>query len=91
MRKELPPPTTPLLKILRDLGSAAKRQEFAELAGTSVAYLYQLASCARGACRTRLAKGIADASVEMHKKYTTGVVTMDTLATMCPIEDPAKK
>lgn len=88
MRKDLPPPTTPLLQILRQLGSADKRQEFAKLADTSVAYLYQLGSCARGACRTRLAKGIADASVEMNKRYGTDIVTMDTLATMCPL--PAK-
>lgn len=90
MRKELPPPTTPLLQILRQLGCAEKRQEFAALAETSVAYLYQLASCARGACRTRLAKGIADASVEMHKRYGTDIVTMDTLATMCPLPDTKK-
>lgn len=87
MRKELPPPTTPLLAILRQLGTAEKRKEFAAKANTSVAYLYQLASCARGACRTRLAKGIADASVEMHKLYGTDIVTMDTLATMCPLPD----
>ena len=88
MRKELPPPTTPLLTILRDLGSADKRQEFAVMAGTSVAYLYQLASCARGSCRTRLAKGIADASVEMSKRYGTEPVTLDTLASMCPMPEP---
>lgn len=87
MRNNLPPPTTPLLQILRQLDAAEKRQEFAELAGTSVAYLYQLAGCARGACRTRLAKGIADASVEMHKRYGTDIVTMDTLATMCPLPE----
>lgn len=90
MRKDLPPPTTPLLQILRQLDSAEKRQEFASLADTSVAYLYQLASCARGACRTRLAKGIADASVEMNKRYGTDIVTMDTLATMCPLPEAKK-
>ena len=88
MRKELPPPTTPLLQVLRQLGSADKRREFAKLVDTSVAYLYQLASCARGACRTRLAKNIADASVVMHERHGTDIVTMDTLATMCPMPEP---
>lgn len=87
MRKELPPATTPLLTILRQLGSDERRNEFAALAGTSVAYLYQLAGCKRGACRTRLAKGIADASVRMHNKYETDTITMETLAMMCPLPE----
>ncbi len=87
MRKELPPPTTPLLTILRQLGSDERRDEFATMAGTSTAYLYQLAGCKRGACRARLAKGIADASVRMHNRYETDVITMETLAMMCPLPE----
>ena len=54
-----------------------------------MAYLYQLAGCKRGACRTRLAKGIADASVRMHNKYDTDAITMETLAIMCPLPEKA--
>ena len=85
MRNNLPPPATPLLDILRQLGTAEKRKEFADLAGTSVAYLYQLAGCARRSCRTLLAKGIADASVVMHERYQTPIVTMSEVATMCAL------
>lgn len=85
MRNNLPPPATPLLDILRQLDSAAKRKEFADLAGTSVAYLYQLAGCARRSCRTLLAKGIADASVVMNERYGTPVLTMSEVATMCAL------
>ena len=86
MRKYPPPPTTPLLSILRHLDSDERRDEFAKLAGTSTAYLYQLAGCKRGACRSRLAKGIADASVVMRDRYGSEVITMETLATMCPLK-----
>ncbi|WP_315127300.1 hypothetical protein [Comamonas antarctica] len=87
MRNELPPPTTPLLAILRQLATDARRDEFAAKAGTSTAYLYQLAGCNRGACRTRLAKGIADASVEMNLLYGSDVITMEALAVMCPLPE----
>lgn len=87
MRKRSTPPTTPLLAILRELDTDERRNEFARLAGTSVAYLYQLAGCNRTACRARLAKSIADASVQMDAKYNCGAVTMDTLATMCPLPE----
>lgn len=78
------PPTTPLLAILRALENDERRDEFAQLAGTSTAYLYQLATCRTQACRSPLAKGIADASVLMAKKYKTPRITMDVIATMCP-------
>lgn len=87
MRSTMPrrsDPKTPLLELLRLLETDKKREELAKLAGTTTAYLYQLASCNRGACRSRLAKGIADASVRMHKKYGTPIVTMEILACMCP-------
>lgn len=86
MRNHSTTAMTPLLVILRQLGTAEKRDEFARMAGTSTAYLYQLAGCNRGACRARLAKAIADASVAMNLIYGTDVVTMETLATMCPVE-----
>lgn len=76
-------PKTPLLDLLRKLETDARRDEFARLAGSKTSYLYQLASCNRGACRSRLAKGIADASVKMHKKYGTPILTMDILAMQC--------
>ena len=87
MHKNPLPPTTPLLAILRQLGTNERRDEFASLAGTSTAYLYQLASCKRGACRVPLAKGIADASIVMHARYGSDTITMDALATMCPLRE----
>ena len=87
MHKNPLPPTTPLLVILRQLGTNERRDEFASLAGTSTAYLYQLAGCKRAACRTPLAKGIADASVVMHARYGSDTITMDALATMCPLRE----
>lgn len=85
------PPSTPLLSILRDLKSDMRRDEFAGMAGTSRGYLYQLAGCYRGrrSCGTALAKGIADASLAMSKKYGTTPITMEQLATMCP-QEPTK-
>lgn len=87
MRKTLPEPTTPLLSILRQLATDTRRAEFAALAGTSVAYLYQLAGCKRSACRARLAKGIADASVAMNARYGSDTISMEVLASMCPLPE----
>lgn len=78
-------PTTPLLAILRQLDTDARRIEFADLAETSVSYLYQLGGCNRGACRSLLAKKIAEASVVMQRRYGSDVITMEQLATMCPV------
>ena len=85
MRKNLPPPTTPLLTILRQLTNDTQRDEFAALSGTSTAYLYQLAGCNRRACSARLAKRIADASYEMTLRYGSDELTMEQIATMCPV------
>lgn len=74
---------TPLLTILRELENDARRDEFAALAGTSRLYLYQLAGCHVGSCRMQLGKKIADASVKMHSKYGSSVITLDQLASMC--------
>lgn len=86
MRNYNMPPTTPLLQVLRQLATDERRQEFAALAGTSVAYLYQIAGCNRGSPRSLLAKGIADASVVMHERYGSDVLTLDTVITMCLVE-----
>ncbi len=76
-------PTTPLLAILRHLDDDERREEFAELSGTKVSYLYQLAGCSRISCRSSLARKIAEASIKMAEKYGSEPITMDTLATMC--------
>lgn len=76
-------PKTPLLHVLRQLGTDDKRNEFAALAGTSRLYLYQLSICSRKSCRADLAKRIADASVVMAEKYGTQVLTLEVLSTMC--------
>lgn len=75
---------TPLLEVLRQLGSDARRTEFAAAAGTSVNYLYQLAGCNRRTCGAHLAKRIADASCEMALRYGSDELTMEQIATMCP-------
>lgn len=79
---------SPLLHILREMGVGAMRDEFAARAGTTSNYLYQLGSCQRGACRADLAKRISDASKVMNKRYGTPTITMEQLATMCPIREP---
>jgi hypothetical protein len=76
-------PRTPLLHVLRQLGTDDKRNEFAALAGTSRLYLYQLSICSRRSCRADLAKRIADASVVMAEKYGTQVLTLDVICSMC--------
>ena len=75
-------PTTPLLAILRHL-TDEQREEFAELAGTKVSYLYQLASCARTSCRSSLAMKIEAASRTMAERYGSEAITMQELAQMC--------
>lgn len=79
------PIVTPLLTILRQLETADRRAEFALLAGTDANYLYQLGSCQRRSCRAPLAKAIADASLLMSQKYGCNTISMDELATMCPV------
>ena len=76
-------PKTPLLHVLRQLGTDDKRDEFAGLAGTSRLYLYQLSICSRRSCRADLAKRIADASAVMAEKYGTQVLTLETICSMC--------
>ena len=85
MKKPTSKCETPLLEVLRQLGSDERRTEFADAAGTSVNYLYQLAGCNRRACSARLAKRIADASCEMTLRYGSDELTMEQIATMCPV------
>lgn len=85
MRNSNNPPTTPLLAILRQLDTDARRDEFASLAGTTTGYLYQLAGCNRSSCRNKLAMGIEQASRVMNARYGTDVITMQELASMCPL------
>ncbi len=78
-------PKTPLLALLRALENDERRDEFAQLAGTSRLYLYQLASCKRKSCRTDLAMRIAAASETVAKKYGTPAIDVATLGTMCAL------
>lgn len=80
-------PVTPLLALLRELGSDPKREEFAELAGTSRVYLYQLAGCYRGrsSCRLDTALRIANASQVMAERYGTKPITVEELGSMCQV------
>lgn len=80
---------TPLLALLRSLNDA-QRNQLATTAGTTVSYLYALATCQRGACRSDLAMQIEKASRQMSDE-TAGVspvVTMQELATMCVVGEP---
>lgn len=88
MRKNIP--QTPLLALLRALDDA-QRIQLATDAGTTVGYLYSLASCQRSTCRAKLASAIEDASRKMHEETLglTPVVTMRQLAIMCaPTAEP---
>ena len=78
-------PNTVLLRILRQLGTHERRHEFAVEAQTSVLYLYQLAGCHRGSCRTTLAQRIAKASQVMHERYGSDVATIEQIADMCTV------
>lgn len=79
------PPKTPLLTILRNLDTDARRDEFSMLAGTTTSYLYQLAGCHNRACRSSLALAISKASEVMNDRYGCGSIDVTTLATMCPM------
>ena len=76
---------TPLLLLLRQLETDDRRRAFAQDAGTSVNYLYQLAGCKRRSCSALKAKQIADASKLAAKRWATPVISMEEIATMCPI------
>jgi hypothetical protein len=84
MRKNIP--QTPLLALLRVL-TREQRMTFAAHANTSVSYLYALASCQRGACRSDLAMQIERASEKMCQETggLSPIVSMRELASMCAI------
>lgn len=77
---------TPLLAVLRQL-SDDERKAFATLAGTTVNYLYQLASCQRRSCSVAKAVAIAAASVEISMRHGSDILTVGQIATMCSLPD----
>lgn len=78
---------TPLLELLRALETDERRDEFAELAGTTRMYAYQLGTCQRRSCRTPLAVALAEASNRMNKKYGTPVISIEEIGTMCGVAE----
>lgn len=79
---------TPLLTWLR-AASREQRERLASLTGTSVNYLYLLATCERKNPAAKLALAIEDGTRQLHEE--TGaklpIVTVRTLATMCVLKD----
>jgi len=77
--------TTPLLDFLR-AASPEERQRAADLAGTQVSYLYQIATCVRPRVSALLAIGIEDATRSLHRENDRlPIVTVRELATMCAV------
>lgn len=77
--------STPLLDYIR-LATEQERAETAALAGTSVGYLYQIATCVRPRPSAILACAIEDATREMQKRNgVLPIVTVRELATMCAV------
>ena len=77
--------STPLLDYLR-AATEQERAETAALAGTSVGYLYQLATCVRPRPSAILTCAIEDATRDMQKRNSAlPVVTVRELATMCAV------
>lgn len=77
----LNPPQTPLLALLRAC-SVEDRQWLAEQAGTSVSYLYHLATCKRTPS-VDLAQRLVSASEALHKRSKTPRISIQQLACMC--------
>lgn len=78
-----------MLALLR-AATPDQRQRLADLAGTSVNYLYQLASCTRGTRLTAdLAFRIEDATRKLHKEAKGSLPTIEArlLSSMCAIKD----
>lgn len=86
MRKLEHNPRTPLLALLRSM-TDAQRHSLAANAGTTLSYLYALASCQRCSCSASRALAIEKASEDMCRLTggKTPVVTMKELATMCAV------
>jgi hypothetical protein len=77
--------STPLLDFLR-AANEQERSATAALAGTSVGYLYQVATCVRPRPSAILACAIEDATREMQKRNAAlPIVTVRELATMCAV------
>lgn len=77
---------TPLAEWLRAAG-ADQRLRMAELAGTSVNYLYQLAGCYRKQVKADLAFRIEDATKTLHAESggKLPIIAARTIATMCMV------
>lgn len=79
---------TPLAAWMRD-ASTEQRERLATLAGTSVSYLWQIATCRREPA-VSLAMGIEDGTKQIRTEARTrrkpAVVTMRELATMHALE-----
>lgn len=82
----MPTPTT-CLRVLLQTCTPTERDRLADLAGTTVGYLHQLAGCHRGVPRADLAVRIEDASTRMHVESDgrLPVVTARDIATMCAV------
>lgn len=79
---------TPLLEALRACANSAEQHTFAQLAGTSRNYLYQLALCERKNPGIQTVNAIVEASKVMHVRTTGRVpkLTMEDFANMCKTE-----
>lgn len=77
---------TQLTTLLRSC-TEAERHQLAQLAGTSVNYLYSLAGCHRERVNVKLALAIEDASVVLNAETLglTPIITARQLSTMCTI------
>lgn len=80
------PLITPLSHWLR-AATAAERTRMAELAGTTVNYLYQLAGCSRSVPKADLAFRIEEATKVVHAEVgdRLPIISAKTIATMCAI------
>lgn len=80
--------TTPLAEWLR-AAAPEQRARLADLAGTSVNYLYQLAGCSRKEPKARLALAIESATIKLYQESNgfLPVITARTMAAMCCIKE----
>lgn len=75
---------TPLAKRLRAC-IPEQHTWLSDRAGTTVNYLYALASCHRERISASLAVGIEDATIDLHERGGTPIVAARELATRCAL------
>ena len=87
-RNDMDQNPTPLLTWLRE-ASSEQRERLAAIAGTSVNYLYLLATCERKNPAAKLALAIEDGTRQLHEESGAKlpIVTVRTMATMCTLKD----